>query len=219
MKINYHEGEIFSDLYVFIDSRIINNSYILLRNNTTIIIDPSFNGDKISVFLKQRGLTVNGILITHGHNDHTWSAKQLAKEFKAPIYVHESDYKLSKKIETYHFDQLGQLDDSNVITFNKSLPTIGNWFELKVLHTPGHTPGSSSYYTDKYVFTGDHIFDVDIGRTDFPYSDSKQMQHSIKIFVDQFKHKKMWVFPGHEEWTLVDELENINNDVAPYFNR
>lgn len=215
--MKYQEGKIFPDLFVFIDSKIINNTYVLLHNQNAIIIDPSFNYEQVMKFLDEKHLIVKGVLITHGHDDHTYGAQKIVEKYKCLAYVNNADYQLSKKPNTMYFNSLGKLKDHQVITFNKTLVMEENPFGLKVLHTPGHTPGSSCYYTDKYVFTGDHIFDIDIGRTDFDYSNSKLMEQSIKAFVNQFKHQGMWIFPGHEEWTLVDNLEKINPYASKYF--
>lgn len=216
-KINYKDGWITSDLYLFIDSRILNNSFILTKNKNSIIIDPSFNAKKIISFIKNQKLKVDGILITHGHFDHLGQTIEILKEFDTNFYLQINDAKICEKSKSMLFGKIDEFLISKIVTFNNKLPKIQNWEELNVLHTPGHTPGSSCYYNDKYVFSGDHIFDVDIGRTDFEFSDEKLMQISIKNFINQFKNKNMTVFPGHEEWTEVDNLKNINKYTSKFF--
>lgn len=216
-KINYKDGWITSDLYLFIDSRILNNSFILTKNKNSIIIDPSFNAKKIISFIKNQKLKVDGILITHGHFDHLGQTIEILKEFDTNFYLQINDAKICEKSKSMLFGKIDEFLISKIVTFNNKLPKIQNWEELNVLHTPGHTPGSSCYYNDKYVFSGDHIFDVDIGRTDFEFSDEKLMQISIKNFINQFKNKNMSVFPGHEEWTEVDNLKNINKYTSKFF--
>lgn len=216
-KNNYKEGWITNDLYLFIDNQILNNSFILIKDRNSIIIDPSFNAEKIISFIKNQKLKVDAILITHGHFDHLGQTIQLLKEFDTNFYLQINDAKICETSKSKLFGKIDESLNSKIVTFNNKLPKIKNWHELNVLHTPGHTPGSSCYYNDKYVFSGDHIFDVDIGRTDFQFSDEKLMQISIKNFVNQFKNKNMTVFPGHEEWTEVDNLKNINKYVAKFF--
>lgn len=216
-KINYKDGWITSDLYLFIDNRILNNSFILTKNKKSIIIDPSFNAKKIISFIKNQKLKVDGILITHGHFDHLGQTIEILKEFDTSFYLQINDAKICETSKYMLFGKIDEFLISKIVTFNNKLPKIQNWEELNVLHTPGHTPGSSCYYNDKYVFSGDHIFDVDIGRTDFEFSDEKLMQISIKNFINQFKNKNMTVFPGHEEWTEVDNLKNINKYTSKFF--
>lgn len=216
-KNNYKEGWITNDLYLFIDNQILNNSFILIKDRNSIIIDPSFNAEKIISFIKNQKLKVDAILITHGHFDHLGQTIKLLKEFDTNFYLQINDAKICETSKSKLFGKIDESLNSKIVTFNNKLPKIKNWHELNVLHTPGHTPGSSCYYNDKYVFSGDHIFDVDIGRTDFQFSDEKLMQISIKNFVNQFKNKNMTVFPGHEEWTEVDNLKNINKYVAKFF--
>lgn len=216
-KINYKDGWITSDLYLFIDNRILNNSFILTKNKKSIIIDPSFNAKKIISFIKNQKLKVDGILITHGHFDHLGQTIEILKEFDTNFYLQINDAKICETSKSMLFGKIDEFLISKIVTFNNKLPKIQNWEELNVLHTPGHTPGSSCYYNDKYVFSGDHIFDVDIGRTDFEFSDEKLMQISIKNFINQFKNKNMTVFPGHEEWTEVDNLKNINKYTSKFF--
>lgn len=216
-KINYKDGWITSDLYLFIDNRILNNSFILTKDKNSIIIDPSFNDKKIINFIKNQKLKVDGILITHGHFDHLGQTIEILKEFDTNFYLQINDAKICETSKSMLFGKIDEFLSSKIVTFNNKLPKIQNWEELNVLHTPGHTPGSSCYYNDKYVFSGDHIFDVDIGRTDFEFSDEKLMQISIKNFINQFKNKNMTVFPGHEEWTEVDNLKNINKYTSKFF--
>lgn len=216
-KNNYKEGWITNDLYLFIDNQILNNSFILTKDKNSIIIDPSFNAKKIINFIRNQKLKVDGILITHGHFDHLGQTIEILKEFDTNFYLQMNDAKICETSTSKLFGKIDEFLNSKIVTFNNKLPKIQNWGELNVLHTPGHTPGSSCYYNGKYVFSGDHIFDVDIGRTDFQFSDEKLMQIGIKNFVNQFKNKNMTVFPGHEEWTKVDNLKNINKYAAKFF--
>lgn len=216
-KINYKEGWVTKDLYLFIDNQILNNSFILIKDKNAIIVDPSFNAKKIINFIKNQKIKVEGILITHGHFDHLGQTIEILKEFDTNFYMQISDAKICETSKSMLFGKIDEFLNSKLIAFDKKLPKIQNWETLKVLHTPGHTPGSSCYYNNKYVFSGDHIFDVDIGRTDFEFSDEKLMQISIKNFVNQFKNKNMIVFPGHEEWTEIDNLKNINKYTSKFF--
>lgn len=216
-KNNYKEGWITNDLYLFIDGQILNNSFILIKDKNAIIIDPSFNAKKIINFIKKQKIEVQGVLITHGHFDHLGQTIEILKEFNTNFYMQISDAKICEISKSMLFGKIDKFLNSKIITFDKKLPRIQNWEDLNVLHTPGHTPGSSCYYNNKYVFSGDHIFDIDIGRTDFEFSDEKLMQTSIKNFVNHFKNKNMIVFPGHEEWTEVDNLKNINKYTSKFF--
>ncbi|WP_027124231.1 MBL fold metallo-hydrolase [Mycoplasmoides pirum] len=219
-KCDYREQWIFDDLYVLINNQIKNNTYIIKNKNEAIIIDPSFNGKKVIKFLKDNKIQHIVILITHGHFDHVGQSVEVAEHFNCKIYIHEKDLELKTKYQTKYFEFLDEKDNlfKKFVSFKAKMPKLPlKNFNVKILETPGHTPGSVCYLINNYVFTGDFIFDVDIGRTDFEYSDKKLMTQSLKKFINNFKNKNFYMFPGHEEWTKIDDLKIINPFVKNFF--
>jgi len=125
-------------------------SHVVISKGNAIVIDPLYPAEKYLDIVKQQGAKITHIIDTHQHADHVSAAQQLSNLTGAPMY----ESKLEMWDRSAHF-----LDDGQEITFGNS--------RLRVIHTPGHTPGSLSYVVDeKYVFTGDILFIESIGRPD-----------------------------------------------------
>lgn len=187
------------------------NCYIVDYQDSCFVIDP---GCCITTLKKEIGdLKVVGILLTHGHADHT----DLIGEFNCPIYIHEADIELLKnpnischaffgikpKFDYKKLD-IHPLRDGDVIPFFDR--------EFKVIYTPGHTIGSVSYlYRDK-LFSGDTLFYHSIGRTDLPTGNPSLMKSSVNNLIDTLDDT-ISVYPGHDRNTTIKE-ERKNN---PYY--
>lgn len=125
-------------------------SHIVISKNDAIVIDPLYPAEKYLEIVKQEGAKIIHVIDTHQHADHVSAAQQLSELTGAPMY----ESKLEKWDRQANF-----LEDGQVVSFGTS--------KLRVIHTPGHTPGSLSYVVDeKYVFTGDILFIESIGRPD-----------------------------------------------------
>jgi glyoxylase-like metal-dependent hydrolase (beta-lactamase superfamily II) len=183
-----------------IASNIGNNTYILLTKKPAII-DPSENVDAILNHLKEyiKPEDLEYIILTHYHFDHVFGAPKLKEETNAKIMIHELDAKfLSFKPD-------------KTLKENETLD-LGN-IKLKVIHTPGHTPGSICLYEpkSKSLFSGDTIFaHGSIGRTDLPGGSSEQLIESIKKIC---KLNVNVLYPGHDEITDKNVDEQIRNSL------
>ena len=125
-------------------------SHIVISQDEAIVIDPLFPAEKYLEVAKQYGVRITHIIDTHQHADHLSSAPQLSELTDSPFY--------ESKFESWD-REANFLEDGQIISFGAS--------KLRVIHTPGHTPGSMSYVVDeKYVFTGDILFIESIGRPD-----------------------------------------------------
>jgi glyoxylase-like metal-dependent hydrolase (beta-lactamase superfamily II) len=173
------------------------NSYIFadLDSKEAALIDPGADGNgHIKSEIEKKGLKLKCIINTHGHGDHISSNRR----FKAPVYIHRLDADFLGSSELNMSAAFGVaiksppasrlLEDSDIIE-------IGN-LKLKVIHTPGHTPGSISLLSDGIVFTGDTLFMGGIGRTDFTYGSGEQLVNSIKYKLFSLDNKTA-VYPGH----------------------
>lgn len=171
-----------------------------------VIIDPGENAKGILSFVRDNGLKIGSVIATHGHWDHVTAAAEVKAGLNVPFMVNEKDaYLFSETIapfaalmgfrsETVGIDRL--LHDGDEIAFSGNL--------LEVIHTPGHTPGSSGFYSakDKVLFSGDTLFRGDVGRTDFPGGSAREIIKSVteKLFKlpdDTF------VIPGHGQTTNI----------------
>lgn len=193
------------------------NCYVLTDNDSqqAFIIDPADNGDFISETLLRNHATPIGILLTHGHFDHVLATLELKLNFNLPIYLHPADLFLHHHANQSAQHWLGEasdpvpppdrgLKDGQIITLGES--------ELMVVATPGHTPGSVCFYSpaDQIIFTGDTLFHSDVGRTDFSYSNSKQLKKSLSALFSL--PADTIVYPGHGEISTIgtEKMLNLN---------
>jgi len=177
------------------------NCYII-KNATTmeaVVVDPADNADKINEYLKKNDLVCQGILLTHGHFDHIIAANQLADLTKVKIYAHEAEEKLLSSPELNASTQVGielSVTPDVFVKDQESIQLAG--FDIRVIHTPGHTAGGACYYFTEHavLISGDTLFHECIGRSDLPTGDGKLLVESIKnkllILEDQVA-----VYPGH----------------------
>ncbi|MEM1540211.1 MAG: MBL fold metallo-hydrolase [Candidatus Bathyarchaeia archaeon] len=204
-------------IQMFTVGKLFTNCYIVACPETmeAIIIDPGFDSDfeaeKIFRFSEEKeDLKLKYIVNTHGHPDHVCGNGIVKKHFKTSILVHEKDAFMlgtfGKVIaKSFGFNSSSPfadvlLKDGDYIRFGKVI--------LKVMHTPGHTPGSISLIGESEVFTGDTLFAGSIGRTDLPQSSESDMKKSLKKLAnlpDSFK-----VYPGHGSTTTIGEEKQTN---------
>ncbi|WP_416175416.1 MBL fold metallo-hydrolase [Clostridium sp.] len=184
------------------------NCYILLDEEKMecAVIDPGGNADTIKSALKDLNVeNVKFILLTHGHADHTGAAREIKKSYNAPIYISEKDCDMMRR-GAYMYGDIHDIVD-NFLVDNEELD-LGK-LKIKVINTPGHTPGGVCFLVNGVVFTGDTLFNGSIGRTDFEGGDQKTLIESIKTRLMSLSNCTI-VLPGHEERTSI-EKERITN--------
>lgn len=164
-----------------------------------LLIDP---GDDLPALARLAG-GIKAILLTHGHFDHMLAAEKLQERTGVPVYVHPLDTPM--------------LSDASLSAYNpevSSLPQPGHiaytaypesLFGFRVLHTPGHTPGSVCLYheAEKVLFSGDTLFRAGFGRTDLAGGSMHQLLSSLRTLLALPRDIK--VYPGHGESTTIDE--------------
>ncbi len=158
-----------------------NFSYIIAdeESREAIVIDPSYNGDAIIDFAIKNGLKIKFIVNTHDHSDHVMDNSKIKKRFNSKIVAH----KLSK---TYKDIEVAEGD---IIKIGK--------IDLRVIHTPGHTPDSICLLLDKKLLTGDTLFVGECGRTDLIGGNPADMYNSL--FGKLMKlDDEIEVYPGHD---------------------
>jgi hydroxyacylglutathione hydrolase len=163
------------------------NSYLLICQKTgaSVIVDAPGDAEKVLKLLE--GTHPKYILMTHNHMDHVDALAALKSALNVPLAAHEDDAGgLPVKPEQF-------LNDGDTISFGE--------IQLKVLHTPGHTPGSLCFLTDRYLISGDTIFPGGPGKTWSP-DDFKKIVESLtnKIFT---LPDETQVYPGHGDATVL----------------
>lgn len=182
------------------------NCYVAISQETkkAIIIDPglelSSEAEPILDYITTKKLNITAIVNTHGHDDHIQGDAFFQKKFNVPICIHNLDENFIKDLEKNSFPP-------NFLLNNSSLVKVGNE-TLKVLHTPGHTPGSICLVGEKLVFTGDTLFAGGIGRTDFPGGSMSEMRNSLKKLMEL--PLNLLVYPGHGVISIIAQEKKSN---------
>jgi glyoxylase-like metal-dependent hydrolase (beta-lactamase superfamily II) len=162
-----------------------------------LVIDPAGAVDGIIKTAKENGIGIKYIVNTHGHVDHMTGNAEMKTKTGAQIIVHKDDAELLMFMPSAVFRLHGAEKSPypDIIVNDGDDIRVGD-VSLKVIHTPGHTLGGISLYTEGYVFTGDTLFVEAVGRTDFPGGSWAVLRHSImeKLFTLPDDTK---VMPGH----------------------
>lgn len=193
------------------------NCYIIYDSNTSEawIIDPADCGDIISEEIIRENLNLTKIILTHGHFDHILGLLEIKLNFpQVQIYSHQDDLFLLKTAQKRALHWLKRQIDPvplpDVFIKDKDKIKIGT-SEFIVIQTPGHTPGSIALYSKKenLLISGDTLFKQAIGRTDFKYSNHREIMQSLKKLLKLPKNTK--VISGHgKETTVRNEQKWLN---------
>lgn len=192
------------------------NTYVFTNGSEAVVVDPGFNGESVQLFLSARKMAVTKVLLTHGHYDHIRDVRLLAKYHTFTLYIHMDDGAHLNDIKlsyAAHFGGSFQLAKDQAVVYLRDGDEIDFHDEkIKVVHTPGHTPGSVCYFMAPYLFSGDTLFRHSVGRTDLAGGSAKALGESIaKLFraVD----KEAYVYPGHDKTSTMSE-ERANNSIV-----
>ncbi len=192
---------------------IMANCYILGCEDTksAAVIDPGDDADRILMKLAEDNLKLQYVINTHGHFDHVGGNARLKEASGADLVIHKADEPL--------LSQLGRAAASFGLSAENSpgpdrtveegdVLSFGD-ISLKVLHTPGHSPGGISLLGEKMVFVGDTLFAGSIGRTDLPGGDYNTLISSIKTKLLVLEDDTT-VYTGHGPATTIGQERRIN---------
>ncbi|MEK7597534.1 MAG: MBL fold metallo-hydrolase [Patescibacteria group bacterium] len=185
------------------------NCYFLIEDGNCLVIDPADDASFILEELQRRQLNLVGMLATHGHFDHVMAVGEIQQSMNLPLHIHQDDKFLIDKLEQTAKHFLGykpiilpikKIENLNI----ENLLKIENW-KLKIIHTPGHTPGSCCFYIkeENALFTGDTLFKKGIGRTDLSYSSKEDLNKSLKKIFNL--PEETIIYPGHGEDTILED--------------
>lgn len=186
--------------------------YACMESKKAVIIDPGAEGQKIYRWVSEKGLKIEYILLTHGHVDHIGAVDELRGLFgEAAVGIHAEDAEMltdaRKNLSSYFGPEVVQQKADFLLQDGQEL-TVGQE-RLKVLATPGHTPGGVCFLGSEGLISGDTLFAGAIGRTDFPGGSMKQLLKGIRekllILPEDTR-----VFPGHGEETTIGEEKGSN---------
>lgn len=186
-----------------------NFSYIIgdEESKEAAIIEAGWEVGKLIDICNEEKLKITKIILTHSHFDHVQKADELASMANAEVYFHEDDFNEVKRAIRNPNIRLHKLKDNDEIKLGK--------IKIKIIHTPGHSPGAICLLAENKLLTGDTLFVNAIGRTDLPGGDS------IKLFESLQKLKKLndeiEIYPGHDYGDVPFSTIGKEKKTNPYF--
>lgn len=203
------------DIKIFEVGPFAENTYLLIQEDSAILIDPGFSNEteyqSFQSALKE--VTLEAIVLTHAHVDHVLGLQRVQKDHDVKVYVNSDDLFLWN-----NFGSQATMFGLNQVAFSftpESLPKdekfeVGG-FEFECLYTPGHSPDHTSlYFKDEgFVIAGDALFNGSIGRTDLYQGSFEVLEQSIKEKLYTLPGNTK-VYPGHGPVTTI-EAEKAGN--------
>lgn len=183
-----------------IGGNLESNGFIIYNKegSTCYIIDPGYQPEKYIKKVNELGLKPEGILLTHHHYDHVGGINKIHETYDCPIFIHRADSDCIRGHVT-------PIDDGKEFMLEDE--------KITTIHTPGHTRGGVCYYSEKskVCFTGDTIFNVDLGRTDLEDGSQRDMEASIKNIIDKWSNE-ITIYPGHGDQCNMKYVRKNNRE-------
>lgn len=173
------------------------NSYVVHGSGGDIIVDAGAEPEKILAAVRR---PVEAVLITHGHADHVSALEAVLRETNAPLYVHPDDAERTG-VEVYE-----PLDDGQELRLAGEL--------IRVLHTPGHSPGAVTFVLGDEQIVGDLIMPGSVGRTDIPGASWREIEVSIRKVMELWNANTR-LYPGHGGVIFAAEEVRTNPYLPP----
>ncbi|WP_294342443.1 MBL fold metallo-hydrolase [uncultured Clostridium sp.] len=180
------------------------NCYVVYDSESLsgVIIDPGESTEGINRLLKDTNVKVKGILLTHGHVDHSASVNYLISLFpEVKVYVSAIDDNRMKN-KDFIFGEAPI--EGNVVYIKENDELVFDDLKFRVIETPGHSDGSVCYLIDNILFSGDTIFRGSYGRYDLPGGDGRTLMKSITEKLLNLDGKTI-VYPGHGPSTTIEK--------------
>lgn len=184
------------------------NTYLALNGERSFVVDPGADADKILAAAEAEGAKIEWVLLTHAHFDHIGGVAELQRA-GAQVVLHRDDFGIAssfKNLAFYAGVKVEKFVPDVTVSGGETLDVAG--VKVRVIHTPGHTAGGVCYVADDVIFTGDTLFELSYGRTDFPTGSFKELKNSVlnKLFVLPGDYR---LLPGHgAPTTLAFEREH-----------
>lgn len=174
------------------------NCYFIQSGSVALVVDPSHSADAILAEAERLGVTVTGILLTHGHFDHTSAVDTLRDRLNVPLMIHREDaVMLTDGKRDAFYDLFGRENHHRpaelLLEDGQHIPLGGE--SVCVLHTPGHTRGSVCFLCGEFLITGDTLFADNVGRCDLWGGSAAALSSSLACLGRLSPH--LTILPGH----------------------
>lgn len=189
------------------------NTYVVVgpSGRRAMVVDPGLESEPVLLALKERGLTCELIVNTHGHLDHVACNAYFKRETNAPIAIHADDVPLLENVRAQAalYGLHAEASPPADIDLVEGVPLLFDGATFDVIHTPGHTPGGVCLRRGGQMIVGDTLFAGSVGRTDLPGGDAGALVDSIrrKLFV---LPDDTICLPGHEGPTTIGRERRTN---------
>lgn len=188
------------------------NCYIVGKGEQGIVIDPGSEGERILRQIDERGLQIQAIINTHGHFDHIGANGVLATTTGAPLYIHRQDALMltdaNRNLAAWAgMGEVVSPPADHLLQGGEVLDLGG--LKLKILHTPGHTPGCICIQIGDTLFTGDTLFAGSVGRVDLPGSSQAALANSLQSVILALP-SHMAICPGHGPSSTLQQERDEN---------
>ena len=193
-------------------------SVLLTVGDECVIVDPWGMAADWVRMLDERGLKLRAIYATHGHPDHIAAAPALAQKYGVPWYLHSGDFRLvgwgNGLLEYFGLPPI-TINDVRPVPLDLNLTEIMPGINVKIIETPGHTPGGVAYYfpDEKLMIIGDTLFQESVGRYDLPGGDVNMLNQSVATLYNMNLPADTEIVHGHGMATDIAWLRTNN----PYF--
>ena len=186
------------------------NCYIVHapESKTCAVIDPGYYPEQIAAFLSDKGLTLDAILLTHGHFDHVGAVEALVRSTDCSLWMREADYTQRKNPQNDFLYPIHDCDFCQVNFCEEGEEISAGGTVFTVMETPGHTWGSVCYLCEGAMFSGDTLFAGSWGRTDLPGGDGQTLALSLERLAEL--EGNYTVYPGHGGTTTLASEKKWN---------
>lgn len=197
----------------FIVGSMGTNCYFLIGNNSDecAVVDPGAEAGRIIQKLEEKKLKCTHILLTHAHFDHIMALETVREATGAPVFVHEADSEFLTDndlncMSVFSSEKIKINPAENLLKDGDVLEIAGE--RVRVMHTPGHTPGSVCFLCGSDIVSGDTLFRGSIGRYDLPGGDFMTLLSSLKAISELDGDRR--IYPGHGPSTTLTREREAN---------
>ncbi|MDR3355179.1 MAG: MBL fold metallo-hydrolase [Synergistaceae bacterium] len=191
------------------------NCYVVSgRSGDAVVADPGGPTDEVKAYLREKGLKLRMVLLTHGHGDHIFGVGEIRDLASDGVAIHDEDAGCLTSADINLSGDMGRpvaFGSANRLLEDGDLISLGS-LNIRVIHTPGHTRGGCCFYvtegSEALLLSGDTLFARSIGRSDLPGGDEGVLIESLRKlsgFADYLA-----VFPGHGPWTTIGDEKRLN---------